>query len=141
MELCRPSVGRRGLLCMIWWHVVCDLEGLLCSPAVNVVRVAHVSWSLLIDLGLLFVDVSLGGVTREDGDRRSESVAVLGHRARIGWVLHRADVLDDDVFVVGGAVDEAQVGADVSRARRQAPLVWLSDDAAYVVTVDHAGRQ
>ena len=28
-ELCWPSVGRRGLLCMIWWHVLCDLEGLL----------------------------------------------------------------------------------------------------------------
>ena len=31
-ELCRPSAGRRDLLCvcMIWWPVVCDLEGLLC---------------------------------------------------------------------------------------------------------------
>ena len=102
---------------MIWWPVVCDLEWLLCSPAVNVVRVAHVSWSLYLDLGLLFVDASLGGATRWDGDRRSESVAVLGRRERVGWVLHRADVLDDDAFVVDGVVGEAQVGADVSRAR------------------------
>ena len=102
---------------------MCDLEGRLCSPAVNVVRVAHVSWSLFIDLGLLFVDAGLVGVTREDSDRRSKSVAVLGRRERVGWVLYRADVLDDDAFVAGGVVDESQVGADVSRAHRQVPLV------------------
>ena len=93
-------------------------------PVVNVVRVAHVSWSLFIDLGLLFVDVSLGSVIREYGESRLESaVAVPGRRERAGWVLHRADVLDDGVFVVDGVVDEAQIGADVSRARRQVPLV------------------
>ena len=61
---------------MIWWPVVCDLEGMLSLPAVNVVRVAHGSWNLFIDLGLLFVDVSLDGAAREDGDRRSKSVAL-----------------------------------------------------------------
>ena len=76
-ELCRPSVGRRGLLCIIWWPVVCDLDGLLCSSAVSVVRIAHVSCSLFIDPSLLFVDMGIGGVTREDGHRCSESVAVL----------------------------------------------------------------
>ena len=67
--------------------------------------------------------MSLGGVAREDSDRRSESVAVLGRRERAGWVLHRVDVLDDDIFVVDGIAYEAQAGVDVSRARRQVPLV------------------
>ena len=65
---------------MIWRPVMCDLERLLSYPALNVVSVAHMSWSLFIGPGILFVDASLGGVTREDGDRRSESVAVLGRR-------------------------------------------------------------
>ena len=89
----------------------------------DVVRVADVSWSLFIDLGILFVDVGLGDLTREDGGRRSEPVVALGRRGRAGWVLHRVDVLYGDVFVVNGVVDGAQVGADVSCARRQVLLV------------------
>ena len=57
------------------------------------------SRSLFIDFGLLFVDATLGGVIREDGGWCSEPVAVLDRRERIGWVLHRADVLVEDVLV------------------------------------------
>ena len=75
------------------------------------------SWSLFIDLGLLFVDVGLCGVTREDGGRRSESVAVLGRRERVGWVIHRVDILYDDVFVVGVLECARQSGAMSRRWR------------------------
>ena len=67
-------------------------------------------------------------------------VAVLSHRGRAGRVIHRANMLDDDVTALYGVVDGAQVGADVARARRQVLLAQLHDDA-HVVTVDHAGRQ
>lgn len=77
---------------------------------------AHVSWSLFIDLGLLFIYVYLGSVGREEGDGGAEPIAVLGRREHADWVLHRGGVLDYDAAVVYGVVDEAQVGADVSRA-------------------------
>ena len=51
---------------------------------------AHASWSL-------FIDVSLGVVTREESDGRAEPVAVLRCRERVCRILHRADVLDVDV--------------------------------------------
>ena len=60
-------------------------------------------------ISLLFIDVSLGGVVREEGDRCAEAVAVLGPRGCVGQVLHRADVLGDDVAVVDGVVNGAQL--------------------------------
>ena len=75
------------------------------------------SWSLCIELGILFIGVCLGGTAREEGNRAAEAVAVLCHSECIGRVLHRANVLDDDAAVVNGVADEAQVGADVARTR------------------------
>ena len=44
----------------------------------------------------------------------------LGRRERVGWVIHRADVLDGDVFVVGGAADEARCWDGTGPTRRPA---------------------
>ena len=76
----------------------------LCSPVVNECANAHVSWSLVIDLGLLFVGVSLGGVVREEGGGCVEATAILGRRECVGRILHRVDVLDNDVAVADGVV-------------------------------------
>ena len=81
------------------------------------------SWRLFIDLGLLFVDVSLGGVAREEGGGCAETVAVLGHRGLAGWILHHVDVLDGGFAIVGGVIYEAQIGADVARACWKVSLV------------------
>ena len=51
----------------------------------------------------------------------AELAARLGRRERAGRVLPRANVLGGDVVVVDRAVDEAQVGADVARARAERP--------------------
>ena len=57
-----------------------------------------------------------------------------------GRVSHRANVLDDGVAAVDRVVDESQVGPDVACSRREIALAQLYDDA-YVVAVNHAGRQ
>ena len=57
------------------------------------------------------------GVVGEDGDVFGEAAAVLGGRMRVGRVHLRANVLGADFAVVGRLVDEAEVGADVVRAR------------------------
>ena len=67
-------------------------------------------------VSLVFIDVSICSVTREEGGRGAESIAVLGHREHLDQVLHRANGMDGDVAVVGCVIDKAHVGTDVTRA-------------------------
>ena len=57
---------------------------------------------------------------------------------RVGWVLHRANVFNDGVAVVGRVVHNIQVDWDAARARRQTALLQLYD--VYGAAVNHTGR-